>query len=134
MTQQNKPTAIVVCDGTRESEVLLAVAKTKHEVIEVDLADSTMSDLLAATAVLAQVASAAKSSGGRIAFLPLRCGRGSSMISQAVEWQQTAEELLRHGHTLDGMRLEMPLLDLDDTRFQELATQLAVGTRQAEAA
>ncbi|MEM7809712.1 MAG: hypothetical protein AAF561_16500 [Planctomycetota bacterium] len=127
-TSTTKPTAIVIRDSRRESDVLLAAVKTGHEVIEVDVPDD-VETLVAATAALAKLVVAAQQSGARVAFLPLRLA--ASEVAQGLEWQQTAEELLRHGHGLDELRIEMPLLEHDDRRLDDLANQLGMPNRAA---
>ncbi|MEM1013577.1 MAG: hypothetical protein AAGI46_15325 [Planctomycetota bacterium] len=127
-TSTTKPTAIVIRDSRRESDVLLAAVKTGHEVFEVDVPDD-VETLVAATAALARLVVAAQQSGARVAFLPLRLA--ASEVAQGLEWQQTAEELLRHGHGLDELRIEMPLLEHDDRRLDDLANQLGMPNRAA---
>ena len=125
----SKPIAIVVNDGSREAEVLAAVARNGYETVVLDAPTDHDEPLVDLTAALAPAAIAAREHHASVVYLPLRPHRED--VADAVEWQQIAEDLLRNGLGLESVRVLCPLVDLSDGKLDELAAHVGAQVEPA---
>jgi hypothetical protein len=137
---------VVVLDVARDEISRASLAKQTdaihpREVRRPDLPpvfeeDADPAGLLAATASLATAAHVARDAGATRICLPVRVGLDSPLLPQALEWQQVAEDLLRHGLGVEDIELSLPLLELEPWQLDDLAKHVnaPVEPAQSEAA
>jgi hypothetical protein len=131
MAKPTKQRALIAHDGTRDADVLTSLVRQTCDGIDINVPPAGSDVLRGWTRQLVSLAEAASEAETALIYLPIRLEGDDAL--RAAEWQQTAEDHLRHGLGFAGLRFELPLLELDDRRLEELANGIT-GRPVADAA
>ena len=91
---------------------------------EIAVFDGDETGLLRMTACLADVAQVAREHAASAVFMPLQIGTDSPSFGRCAEWQQIAEDLLRHGLDVADLAIHTPLLEHDARQTADLAVHV----------